>query len=666
MIIKEKLKIFFEYFHSLEISWQIYTLLAIYLSICVVSLWIDIRITWMLVIFLMITILFFSFKYKSFVRDITLMANQLSKDVSLSQEYAIYHAPIGVLIYDESNRISWVNPKMQEIMEVDDIIGQSLESIDPKLVPVLNQTSMDEWQEISLSHGYYRILHHAKYHAIYLYDITYDREMQEATDSTIVVMGSLLLDDYDDLLYAMDDEKSAKFESELISDLHHWADQYHIFLKPTDEDRFMLLLTKADLNILEKEKFQSFEMIRKSYEEKNIPLSMALGLAYTQEIKQDMILVSNQARSNLDLALGRGGDQVVVRAIEGKANFYGGNTSHTEKRSDIRVKLFFQALKSSVASADNVVIAGHRFPDTDSIGSALGIYQICQSWKKDARIIINKSELNHDITELLSDNYFKENYDQFFITHDHLNDFLKTKTLFILVDHHRPTLSEAEPYINDHDTVIIDHHRRSEDCLSNSVLSYLEPSASSASELVTEYFEFVEEGNSKVDDMIATALLSGIVVDTNQFSLRTGSRTFQAAAYLKAKGADSVKIQYLLKESLETITTRNRLIEKMELLDSGHAITLSDEETILDNVTAAQTADEMLGIDHVDASFVIYRRKADEVGISARSLGSVNVQTIMEALGGGGHLSNAATQITGKTLTEVKDQLIQVIKEREE
>ena len=194
----------------------------------------------------------------------------------------------------------------------------------------------------------------------------------------------------------------------------------------------------------------------------------------------------------------------------------------------------------------------------------------------------------------------------------------------------------------------------------------IDPSASSTAELLTEYFQFVEDTNSSLDKMTATALLAGIIVDTNQFSLRTGSRTFQSAAYLKAQGADTLEIQYLLKESLATITVRNRLIERMQIEVEGYAITMGEEDQVLDSMTAAQTADEMLGIDQVEASFVIYRRSPDQIGISARSLGNINVQTLMEALGGGGHLSNAATQIKGKTISDAYQDLIQVIKKRED
>ncbi|MBG9981314.1 DHH family phosphoesterase [Facklamia sp. DSM 111018] len=666
MFKSKKIKEFFNYFHSLEISWQIYSLFIVYLAITIMAFYSDWRLGLLLLFLLLAIVFFFTFNIKGFIRDLTLIASQMSKNVALAQEYAIYHAPIGVLLYDPNDRITWVNPTMQVIFSEKELIGEDLNNLDHKLQALLKQTSTEQWQEISLTNGYYRGLHHSEYRALYLYDITHDIEMQQVTSESIVVMGHLLLDDYDDLLYAMDDEASAKFESDLISELNRWADQYQIFLKQVDEDQFILLLNRLSLSILEEEKFNSFERIRQKYYDKNIPISMSLGLSYSNDIKQDILGVAKHVRANLDLALGRGGDQVVVRPIEGKAKFYGGKTSSTEKRSDIRAKMFFQAMKSAVVTASNVIIVGHRFPDTDSIGSALGIYHIIKNYGKEVHILINKEELNHDVTELLATDYFENEKVEIFIQEPNLDEILKEKTLFILVDHHRPSISEAEQMMEKYDKVVIDHHRRSEEFPNNTVLTYLEPSASSTSELVTDYYVYAQDSHLKMDTMTATALMAGIVVDTNQFSLRTGSRTFEAAAFLKANGADTMKIQYLLKESLETIKERNRLIEKLEIFSDGYGITLGEEDNSLDNVTAAQTADEMLGIEGIEASFVVYRRSQKQVGISARSLGKINVQTIMESLGGGGHLSNAATQLSDISIEEAKQQLLEVINQKEE
>nr|WP_281727667.1 DHH family phosphoesterase [Facklamia miroungae] len=328
--------------------------------------------------------------------------------------------------------------------------------------------------------------------------------------------------------------------------------------------------------------------------------------------------------------------------------------------------MFFQALKSTVLTYDRVLVSGHQSPDMDSLGSALAVQQIVSSFGREAKILIDRDGMTEDIREIINNDYFEKRDDQIFIEDKELDSFLDEKTLLILVDHHRSMISQAEKIFFDYDIVIIDHHRQAEEFPSNCVLSYLEPSASSAVELLTEYFSVIDEKDNAIDELIATVMLAGIIIDTNQFSLRTGSRTFEAAAYLKSMGADNIKIKHLLKESLETIKIKNHLIEDTKIIDSIYAVTIANEGIIVDNVLASQTADDLLGIDQIEASFVIYQRNENEVGISARSLGKINVQVIMEKLGGGGHLSNAATQIEDRSIHEVEKELIDVIKFKEE
>ncbi|MGX7109005.1 GGDEF domain-containing protein [Facklamia miroungae] len=665
MLKKNKIEEFFKYFHSLEISWQIYSILLIYLILIVVAFKWEWRLGVFLVAFLLIIVFFFTFNIKGFIKDLAKIASHMSENAFLAQEYALYNAPIGVILYDQEERVTWVNPVIKKIFNKD-IIGEKIEKVDSKLTQILGQSNMSQWQEVSLNTGYFRALHHHEYKALYLYDITQDIEIQKAIGESILVMGSLLLDDYDDLIYAMDDEASAKFESDLITRLNRWADQYQIYLKQTDEDQFLLLLNENSLKSLEKEKFQSIEAIKEYYSSQKIPISLSLAFSYSKTSQQNMILVAKQVKSNLDLALGRGGDQVVIREIEGKARFFGAKTSYTENRSDIRSKMFFQALKSTVLTYDRVLVSGHQSPDMDSLGSALAVQQIVSSFGREAKILIDRDGMTEDIREIINNDYFEKRDDQIFIEDKELDSFLDEKTLLILVDHHRSMISQAEKIFFDYDIVIIDHHRQAEEFPSNCVLSYLEPSASSAVELLTEYFSVIDEKDNAIDELIATVMLAGIIIDTNQFSLRTGSRTFEAAAYLKSMGADNIKIKHLLKESLETIKIKNHLIEDTKIIDSIYAVTIANEGIIVDNVLASQTADDLLGIDQIEASFVIYQRNENEVGISARSLGKINVQVIMEKLGGGGHLSNAATQIEDRSIHEVEKELIDVIKFKEE
>lgn len=357
--------------------------------------------------------------------------------------------------------------------------------------------------------------------------------------------------------------------------------------------------------------------------------------------------------------MGRGGDQIVVRSKNDRARFYGGKTNPTERRSNIRSRLVFQAFRTIAEQADTILIAGHKVPDMDSIGSALGIYKVLRQFKKNARIIINENELNHDIQQLLAMDQANIYWEKVFVSLDEVKNTLTENSLIVMVDHHRPSLSEAETLIANHDVAIIDHHRRGEEFPEQSVLTYIEPYASSTSELVTEFFMNLRNTTEALNRLEATALLAGIIVDTNNFASRTGSRTFDAASYLKSRGADTTHIQRFLKEDKDSLINRIRLIELTEITEDGHAIVAGPENQIIDNITASQTADALLNIADVEASYVIYRRNDETIGVSARSLGEVNVQTIMERLGGGGHLSNAATQIKDVSIKDVYKQLIE-------
>lgn len=584
----------------------------------------------------------------------------------VTKEDLTYNAPIGIIIYDDSLRITKINRIINKIFKGENLEGKLISEIETELLKVVQRDRDVQWETLKINEDYYPVLHSAESNSIYISVASKDKISSAISNKDyLMVVGTLFLPDYDDILYVLDDAESASFESKLIKELNKWAERYDVFLKQTDEDQYMILMNQSSLKKLEEEAFDSIEQIRIKYSQNSIPLSISVGISYWNQTFSQRINVMelmNQVKANLDLALGRGGDQIVVRAIGQDARFYGGNTNPTEKRSDIRVKMFFQALISAIKTSDSVLIAGHTYPDMDSIGSALAMHQIVSEYDKKVKILINKEELNYDIKQLLEEEYFQTTFTNFFIQHTEVNEFINVNSLVILVDHHRPSISEAEEYLDKCDLVIIDHHRQAEDYPLRTVLSYVEPSASSTAELITEYYKFYSKEEYQLNSNVATVLLAGIIIDTNQFSLRTGTRTFEAASYLKQQGADSITIQYLLKENLTTVMTRHHLLKQMTLMQPGYSVVVAENDVKYDNIVAAQTADDMLGISDIEASFVIYRRTSNKVGISARSLGRINVQTLMEKLGGGGHLSNAACQLENISTEEAYKKLKEIIK----
>jgi c-di-AMP phosphodiesterase-like protein len=369
------------------------------------------------------------------------------------------------------------------------------------------------------------------------------------------------------------------------------------------------------------------------------------------------------AQSSLDIALGRGGDQVAMKQTNGKVKFYGGKTNPMEKRTRVRARVISHALKELMLESDKVIIMGHKYPDMDAVGAAIGIRKVAQMNQKEAYVVINFTELDTGVKRLINEiKQYPDIYSRF-ITPEEAIEMATEDTLLVVVDTHKPSFVIEEKLLKKiEDVVVIDHHRRSEDFIKNPMLVYMEPYASSTAELVTELLEY-QPKNEKINTLEATALLAGIIVDTKSFTLRTGSRTFDAASYLRALGADTVLVQKFLKEDVDTYLQRSKIIETVKFYIDGVAVASGPENVICTPVLTAQTADTLLTMDGVQASFVIAKRGENEVGISARSLGNINVQVIMESLDGGGHLSNAATQMKDVTIKEAENLLLKAIED---
>ena len=663
---KEKIKRFLSLFHSLEISWQIYTIVIIYIIITVIALINDWKIGLLLVIFFLAGILFLMINIDGFLQNINTIANNLSKDIKEAQEDSFAKSPMSMMFYDENHRIKWLNPLMQQIIGHKDVLGEKIEQVDPDLQKFLAVEDNKQWQVVEFHGNYYKVLHQEDVGRIYLIDVSYETRIKEQRKNDRIVFGYLLLDDYNEVIEAMDDRQEATFDAALLSEINTWTSNYRIYCKRIDDEKFILLMNQSTLDELETNKFRFFDELRKKNYAQNILISISMGIAYPEDNVDDYRLedLSRQAQLNLDLALGRGGDQIVVKSESDRARFYGGKTQQNQKRSNIRSRLIFQALQTQIEQAENVLIAGHRIPDLDSIGAAIGLHKIVRQYNRPSKIILNEDLLNSDIKELLV-SFGQFGNHEMFISPEDAPSLLSDKTLIIMVDHHRPSISEGESILDQGDIVIIDHHRRGEDFPNNVVLSYIEPNASSASELITEFFMNMRYNKEGLTTFESTALLSGIIIDTNNFSLRTGSKTFDAASFLKSRGASSSQIQRLLKEDINDMKRRNRLVESVSI-QNGYAITQTQDKESLDNIIASQTADILLDIKGVEASFVIYRRDEETVGISARSLGKINVQVIMERLNGGGHLSNAATQLKEVSVDQAYQLLLEEIKKDQE
>lgn len=579
---------------------------------------------------------------------------QLSLKVEKAGKDVFLHMPVGVILYNDAYEIEWVNPYVRRFFSEEEAWrNRSLAIIADDLIDVIESEKTETF--VSLEHVQFKVLINRDIQALFLFDHTETAQLEQKYNEEKLVLATVYLDNYEEISRNMDDHLKSSYNSLITSTLNKWADDYQFYIKRTSQDRFFAVLTEKSLAALENSKFEILDEIRKLRIDKTQrnPITLSIGVGTGNLPPTEL---ARLAESALDLALGRGGDQVAIRSETGKVRFYGGETNPMEKRTRVRARVISHALADLVRESDNVIIMGHKRPDMDSLGAALGVFNIARSNEVEGYIVFDDDDVTTGVAKVIEKIKEEEELWKYFIRPEEADAIYSSRSLIVVVDTNRPSLVVHEPLLyRAQQIVVIDHHRRAEEFIDNPTLVYIEPYASSTSELVTELIEY-QPKKKKLSTIEATALLAGIIVDTKSFNLRTGSRTFDAASYLRMKGADSVLIQHFLKEDFETVIRRNRLLERAEMFTDDIAIVKADED-FYDQVIIAQTADKLLMIDRVKASFVVARLNENTIAISARSLGDINVQLIMEQLEGGGHLTNAATQLYDVTLDEAMEML---------
>ncbi|MCM3764207.1 DHH family phosphoesterase [Neobacillus niacini] len=580
----------------------------------------------------------------------------LSYRVKKVGEEALLGMPIGIMLINDEFTIEWTNPFLSSYFDKETLVGSSLYDVADHLLPLIKQEV--ETEIITLHDRKFRVIHKPEERLLYFFDVTEQAEIEKMYQEERTAIAIIFLDNYDDLTQGMDDQMRGSVNNMVTSILNKWANENGIFIKRISSERFIAVFNEGILHSLEKGKFAILDEVREMTAKQNVSFTLSIGIGTGVSSLPEL---GFYAQSSLDLALGRGGDQVAIKQPNGKVRFYGGKTNPIEKRTRVRARVISHAIRDLIVASDKVIIMGHKNPDMDSIGSGIGIYKVAEMNQKDAYIVVNMQEMDSGVKRLMDEIRSQEKLFSRFIGPEEALEISTDKTLLVIVDTHKPSLVMEERLLNkiDH-KIVIDHHRRGEDFIANPLLVYMEPYASSTSELVTEFLEY-QPKRGKIEVVEATALLAGIIVDTKSFTLRTGSRTFDAASYLRAHGADTILVQKFLKEDVDTYIRRSKLIESVQFYREGIAIAAGTEDEMNDQVLIAQAADTLLTMNGVLASFVISRRAEGMIGISARSLGNVNVQVIMESLQGGGHLTNAATQLSGITIDEAKLQLKQAI-----
>lgn len=592
---------------------------------------------------------------RAFRKDLQSYLGTLSYRVKKAGSDVISELPFGIIIYNEDRIVEWHNPYIGDMVERENVIGVPLAELFPSLQQVKEREGTIE---ATVGSHVYQLIFKPKERILYVKNITDLWQLGHKYDDEKLVLGVVMIDNLEEVTQGLDDHQRSSMLAKVTAEITEWAQKFQIYLKRLTSDRFLLVTDQRTLKQLEQSRFVVLDEVREITGDHKIPVTLSIGFAAGAE---HIIELGQWAHTSLDIALGRGGDQASVK-VGSRQSFYGGKSNAVEKRTRVRARVVAHALRDLIRESHNVVIMGHKMPDMDAIGAAIGVMKAAQLFGKEAYIVLEG--VNPAIQKMMELIREDERLSKRFVTPEQAMALITPQTLAVVVDTHKASMVKEPKLLTLTDRiVIVDHHRRSEEFITNAILVYMEPYASSTCELVTELLQYIHD-RVVLDVRESTALLAGITVDTKSFSLRTGARTFEAASFLRRNGADSMMIQRMLKEDLEEYVRKAEIIKHAEVLYEHVAIAVTESGRKYSQLLIAQSADTLLNMTDILASFVIGERPDGLIGISARSLGHMNVQIVMERMGGGGHLTNAAAQLEGSVL-EVAERLKQVLDEIE-
>lgn len=570
--------------------------------------------------------------------------------------------PLPMVVVELDGIVIWYNNLFQDAVKSEKKLEKYIQDTLPDLEPTkLITTSKNISTNISINNKNYQILgnlvklnnKNKKDHfilMIYFIENTNYIKLLENFNNKKPCVGIIVMDNYDDLMQSVEDGNRPIVLAEVDKKINSWFNFTGGIIRKYERDKYIFFFETQYLKQLEEKKFDVLDQIKEISAGNKIPVTLSIGIETEGESLNEMI---KSALATIDLALGRGGDQVVIKR-DSKYEFYGGRTKELEKRTRVKARVVAYALKELIAESDNIMIVGHQRGDIDSLGASLGLYRICKNLNKDAYIILN--EINPTISTMYEKIEQEKEYNTVVIKRNEALDKISSKTLVIIVDTHRASFIECPELLKFTDrVVVIDHHRKGTDYIQDSVLSFHEIYASSTCELVTELLIYIQD-KSALTWVEAEALYAGIMVDTKNFTFKTGVRTFEAAAFLKRQGVDTISVKQLFQNDLDTYAQRSEVVKNAEIIKDQIAISICPENIKNAHLITAQAADELLSISKVIASFVLCNIN-DTVAISGRSLGDINVQVILEKLGGGGHISVAGAQLPNISIEEAKEKL---------
>ncbi len=624
--------------------------IVVSLVLCIAMFFYNIYIALVGLVLIAIFFLVAFIKIKNIFKNIENTVAALDKKLSAdNQNGELKKFPLPVILFDSADNVLWYNTKFRDEILLDSLF----ESFDVKQftsgqgVNTVRENKIIECEYNGKKYTAFSGKTQYKNEIAYSLYFIEDTELKNYKASYIASRPVLMIINIDSVEDVCADFKESQ-QSEVLGDLEAivegWFSKFDCIFRKMPNGKFLVFTEAKMLDEMKSDKFSVLSQVRSyTYKDKMLGITLSVGIGKGENLSQCETI----ARKSLDMAMGRGGDQVVVKTVDGDFEFFGGVSKGIEKRNKVRSRMIAAAIKEIIKTSDNVLIMGHRFSDLDSLGASVGVAMICNSLNKDAKIVMSSKTT---LAMPLAKHIIANGLDRLLIEPSDIDEYLSSKTLLVVVDTHRKSFLEY-PELFDlvEKVVVIDHHRKTVDHINKAVIFYHEPNASSASEMVTELIQYINI-DVNVPKVCAEALMSGITLDTKNFVMKTGVRTFEAAAYLRSLGADTVSVKQLFSNSMKTQQEKSEVVKNAAMYGNC-AISVVGSESENVRIVASQAADELLNIDGVHGSFVLYRID-NAINISARSYGEVNVQLVMEELGGGGHLTMAAAQLENENFED--------------
>ena len=630
------------------ISFIIMTVLVVFLQNNLVTI--------VCLLFLMVAfLLLFYFQKKSYQKTEIEQIQYVNHQAEDSLSSLLEQMPVGVVKLNmESSEIEWFNPYAELMLTTED--GE----IDHSQVQEIIKTAISS-PGIYANVGEKRYAVHLDRNSgvLYFFDVSGEYEATVELVTSRPVIGVISVDNYDDLENETSESDISHINSFVANFVAEFTGKHQMFSRRVAMDRFYLFTDYTVLEQLMQDKFSVIDTFREEAKQRDLPLTMSMGLSYGDGDHEG---IGKVALSNLNLAEVRGGDQVVVKENDETKNpiYFGGGTAASIKRTRTRTRAMMTAISEKLKSVDHVFVVGHKNLDMDALGSAVGMQLFSSNVLDESYVVYDAEQMSPDIHRAIQ---FLENEGVTkLLTLDQAMEMVTNRSLLVMVDHSKTALTLSKEFYDLFtQTIVIDHHRRDQDFPDNAVITYIESGASSASELVTELIQFQNSKKARLSRIQASVLMGGMMLDTKNFTSRVTSRTFDVASYLRTRGSDSIVIQELAATDFEEYRLVNELILQGQAVQPSILVAQTKDDKEYDIVVISKAADTMLAMSGIEASFVIAKNNQGDISISARSRSKINVQRIMEELGGGGHFNLAAARLTDMTLQEAGDKLKTVI-----